>query len=309
MTQTPARTTTAARRDCSAASPTTARAPRFRQLLPYLAEHRGVLVVVVVLSLAGAGGVARAAAAGQPGDRRSSQSGKPLGIARLGCWSDWSSHPACSAACSTTCCSAPAPASCSRPGASWCAGCCACRSAEFDQRRTGDLVSRVGSDTTLLYAVITQGLVDALGGAVVFVGALIAMLIIDPVLLGLTVLVIARLGRHASCCSRAASATASREQQEKVGDLAAAVERVIGAIRTVRAANATEREIATVETDADGRLGAPASRSRRSRRWSCRSPGSRCRCRCWSCSASAGSGSRAARSRSRTWSRSSCSCS
>ena len=46
--------------------------------------------------------------------------------------------------------------------------------------------------------------------------------------------------------------TASREQQEKVGDLAAAVERVIGAIRTVRAANATEREIATVEADAKG---------------------------------------------------------
>ena len=35
---------------------------------------------------------------------------------------------------------------------------------EFDTRRTGDLVSRVGSDTTLLYAVLTQGLVDALGG-------------------------------------------------------------------------------------------------------------------------------------------------
>ena len=37
---------------------------------------------------------------------------------------------------------------------------------EFDTRRTGDLVSRVGTDTTLLYAVLTQGLVDALGGAV-----------------------------------------------------------------------------------------------------------------------------------------------
>ncbi|WP_292700836.1 ABC transporter transmembrane domain-containing protein, partial [Microbacterium sp. 69-10] len=29
---------------------------------------------------------------------------------------------------------------------------------EFDARRTGDLVSRVGTDTTLLYAVLTQGL-------------------------------------------------------------------------------------------------------------------------------------------------------
>jgi ATP-binding cassette subfamily B protein len=62
---------------------------------------------------------------------------------------------------------------------------------EFDRRRTGDLVSRVGSDTTLLRAVLTQGLVEAIGGSVTFIGALIAMLIIDPVLLGLTVLVIA----------------------------------------------------------------------------------------------------------------------
>ncbi len=122
---------------------------------------------------------------------------------------------------------------------------------EFDTRRTGDLVSRVGSDTTLLYAVITQGLVDAVGGALVFVGALIAMLIIDPVLLGLTVLVIAvSIVVVVSLSGRVR--VASRKQQEKVGDLAAAVERAIGAVRTVRASNATEREIAAIEKDAEG---------------------------------------------------------
>jgi ATP-binding cassette subfamily B protein len=122
---------------------------------------------------------------------------------------------------------------------------------EFDTRRTGDLVSRVGSDTTLLYAVITQGLVDAVGGSLVFVGALIAMLIIDPVLLGLTVLVIAvSVVTVVSISGRVR--TASRKQQEKVGDLAAAVERSISAIRTVRASNATDREIAAVDADAKG---------------------------------------------------------
>jgi ABC-type multidrug transport system fused ATPase/permease subunit len=122
---------------------------------------------------------------------------------------------------------------------------------EFDSRRTGDLVSRVGSDTTLLYAVITQGLVDAVGGVLVFVGALIAMLLIDPLLLGLTVLVIAvALVTVVSLSGRIR--VASKQQQEKVGDLAAAVERSIGSIRTVRAANATEREIALIEEDARG---------------------------------------------------------
>ncbi|MGB1101628.1 MAG: ABC transporter transmembrane domain-containing protein, partial [Pontimonas sp.] len=54
--------------------------------------------------------------------------------------------------------------------------------AEFDQRRTGDLVSRVGSDTTLLRAVLTQGLVEAVGGALTFVGAVAAMIYLDGVL-------------------------------------------------------------------------------------------------------------------------------
>lgn len=122
---------------------------------------------------------------------------------------------------------------------------------EFDTRRTGDLVSRVGSDTTLLYAVITQGLVDAIGGALVFVGALIAMLVIDPILLGLTVLVIAvSIVTVVSLSGRIR--VASRKQQEKVGDLAASVERSLGAIRTIRASNATDREIAEIEKDAEG---------------------------------------------------------
>jgi ATP-binding cassette subfamily B protein len=122
---------------------------------------------------------------------------------------------------------------------------------EFDARRTGDLVSRVGSDTTLLRAVLTQGLVEAIGGALTFIGALIAMLIIDPVLLGLTVLVIAASVITVVTLSRRIR-VASQRAQTKVGDLAAAVERAISSVRTIRAANATEREIAAVESDAVG---------------------------------------------------------
>lgn len=122
---------------------------------------------------------------------------------------------------------------------------------EFDTRRTGDLVSRVGSDTTLLRAVLTQGLVDSIGGALTFVGALIAMLIIDPVMLGLTALVIAVSIVAVTLLSQRIRA-ASHAAQAKVGDLAASVERAISAVRTVRAANATEREIAIVEKDAEG---------------------------------------------------------
>jgi ABC-type multidrug transport system fused ATPase/permease subunit len=122
---------------------------------------------------------------------------------------------------------------------------------EFDTRRTGDLVSRVGSDTTLLRAVLTQGLVEAIGGSLTFIGAIIAMAIIDPVLLGLTVLVVFVAITIVTILSRRIR-VASRKAQAKVGELAASVERAISSVRTVRASNATDREIAEVEEEARG---------------------------------------------------------
>lgn len=122
---------------------------------------------------------------------------------------------------------------------------------EFDERRTGDLVSRVGSDTTLLRAVLTQGLVEALGGAVTFLGAIIAMLVLDRVLFSLTIAVVAVAVTTVVTLSRRIR-TASRKAQEKVGDLTASVERAISSIRTVRAAGATEREIDAIDRDSEG---------------------------------------------------------
>lgn len=122
---------------------------------------------------------------------------------------------------------------------------------EFDERRTGDLVSRVGSDTTLLRAVLTQGLVEALGGAVTFLGAIIAMLILDPLLFSLTIAVVAIAVTTVVTLSRRIR-VASRKAQEKVGDLTASVERAISSIRTVRAAGATEREIDAIDRDSEG---------------------------------------------------------
>ena len=45
--------------------------------------------------------------------------------------------------------------------------------AELNRRRTGDLMSRVGADTTLLSAVVTSGLVQLVSGMVVVVGAVV----------------------------------------------------------------------------------------------------------------------------------------
>ncbi|KJL41149.1 ABC transporter ATP-binding protein [Microbacterium trichothecenolyticum] len=120
---------------------------------------------------------------------------------------------------------------------------------EFDARRTGDIVSRVGSDTTLLYAALTQGLADSIGNGLLFAGALIAMAIIDPVLLTIIVLVIGVSVLGVVLLSGRIR-TASTEQQEKVGALASGVERAAGSIRTVRASGATQREVDAVTAQA-----------------------------------------------------------
>lgn len=123
--------------------------------------------------------------------------------------------------------------------------------AEFDARRTGDLVSRVGADTTMLRAVLTQGLVEAIGGSLTFLGALIAMLVLDPVLFLVTVVIIGASIALVGLLSLRVR-DASRAAQQKVGDLTSSVERAISSVRTIRAAGAVEREQRVVEAEAQG---------------------------------------------------------
>ncbi len=120
---------------------------------------------------------------------------------------------------------------------------------EHDARRTGDLVSRVGSDTTMVRSALTGGLVDALGGTLVFTGALVGMAVLDPLLLGITLGVVA-VAVAAVVVASARIQSLTRSAQEAVGRLAAGVERAVSAVRTIRAGGATEREVARLEAEA-----------------------------------------------------------
>jgi ABC-type multidrug transport system fused ATPase/permease subunit len=121
---------------------------------------------------------------------------------------------------------------------------------EYDLRRTGDLVSRVGSDTTLLRAVLTQGLIDAAGGVLIFVGAIIAMAFIDPFLLLLTLAMIS-VAVVSIVISARQIRSATTKAQQRVGEMAAAVERALSAVRTIRAARAEARETENISKDAN----------------------------------------------------------
>ncbi len=117
--------------------------------------------------------------------------------------------------------------------------------AEYDRRRTGDLMSRVGSDTTLLRATVTGGVIEIAGSAVVAVGALVAMALVDGWLLLVTVLSVSVGVTVVATVARRVRAL-SRKAQEEVGAMSASVERALSAVRTIRASGATAREVAVV---------------------------------------------------------------
>ena len=215
----------------------------FGQLLPFLFEHKRILVVIAVLSVLGAiATLAQPLVVGQVIERV--QLEEPLG------WLVWALIALVVA---SSLLSGYQHYLLQRTGTAvvyssrrkLIARILHLPISEFDARRTGDLVSRVGTDTTLLYAVLTQGLADSVGNALIFVGALIAMAIIDPVLLALIVIVIG-VSIVVVVLLSGRIRTASTEQQEKVGELASGVERAVGSIRTVRAAGATGREVDAV---------------------------------------------------------------
>ncbi len=120
---------------------------------------------------------------------------------------------------------------------------------EYDQRRVGDMVSRAGSDSTLLRAVLTQGLVEAVGGAFLFLGALIAMAVIDLPLLLATLAVLAFSIIGISIAGRRIR-YATTQAQQRVGEMSSSVERALSAIRTIRAARAEKREGEAIYTEA-----------------------------------------------------------
>ncbi|CAL9660427.1 Multidrug resistance ABC transporter ATP-binding_permease protein BmrA [Streptomyces sp. enrichment culture] len=124
------------------------------------------------------------------------------------------------------------------------------RIAELDRLEPGDLLSRVSSDTTLLRQVTTQSLVSAVTSVLALTGVTVTMGLLDPVLLGVTAGVIAlTCAVLAVTMPRIARATA--RAQAAVGEMGAVLERALGALRTVKASGAEERETAAVHRSAD----------------------------------------------------------
>ncbi len=111
----------------------------------------------------------------------------------------------------------------------------------LDDMEPGDLMSRVSADTTLLRQVSTQTLVAAVTSVLTLVATATLMALLDPLLLGVTLaaLVMAQvvIGIVVPRIRRA-----TKQAQESVGAMSTSLERVLGALRTVKASGAEERE-------------------------------------------------------------------
>ena len=114
-----------------------------------------------------------------------------------------------------------------------------------DRSEPGDLMARITSDTTLLRAVTTDSLVGLGTGGLTLVATVVMMGLVDAVLLGVTLAVILGAGVILGVIVPRIN-QASRQAQNAVGVMGASLERILGALRTVKASGAEHREERTL---------------------------------------------------------------
>lgn len=124
------------------------------------------------------------------------------------------------------------------------------RVAAVDRTEPGDLMARITSDTTLLREVTTDSLVGLGTGGLTLLATLVMMGLVDPVLLGVTLAVVAGAGTVLGMIVPRIN-RASRQAQDAVGVMGAALERMLGALRTVKASGAEPREERTLHEAAE----------------------------------------------------------
>ncbi|MEV6485872.1 ABC transporter ATP-binding protein [Streptomyces sp. NPDC051576] len=119
-----------------------------------------------------------------------------------------------------------------------------------DRSEPGDLMARITSDTTLLREVTTDSLVGFGTEGLILVATIVMMSLVDPVLLAVTLGVIAGAGTVLSVIVPRIN-RASRQAQDAVGVMGASLERILGALRTVKASGAEDREERTLHAAAE----------------------------------------------------------
>jgi len=116
-------------------------------------------------------------------------------------------------------------------------------------RPSGELVTRVTSDTVLLREATSSSLVELFNGAVSIIGTLVLMAMLDLVLFGATVASLLVVGALALVLMPQVAKSQARAQ-ESVGRLGGVLEGALRAIRTVKSSRAEAREAERIIIDA-----------------------------------------------------------
>ncbi|MEU1372348.1 ABC transporter ATP-binding protein [Streptomyces triculaminicus] len=124
------------------------------------------------------------------------------------------------------------------------------RMAVYDRNRLGDLISRTTTDTTLLRDVLATDVVNAIVNSIVVVGGVGMMFWLDPILAGVVMAVVIGSGAVMALVLKGIRRE-TQAAQEATGSLAAELERVLSAIRTVRINRAEARESAALARSTD----------------------------------------------------------
>ncbi|MEU9284656.1 ABC transporter ATP-binding protein [Streptomyces sp. NPDC048275] len=119
-----------------------------------------------------------------------------------------------------------------------------------DRSEPGDLMARITSDTTLLREVTTDSLVGLGTGGLTLAATVVMMGLVDVVLLGVTLGVILCAGTVLGVIVPRIN-RASKRAQDAVGVMGASLERILGALRTIKASGAEHREEQTIHAAAE----------------------------------------------------------
>ena len=119
-----------------------------------------------------------------------------------------------------------------------------------DLLRTGEIVTRVTSDTLLLREATTGSFVQLVNGTVSLVGTVVLMAVLDwPLLLTTLVALVVIGGLFGVLMPQIARA--DKRAQDAVGELGAELEGGVRALRTVKSSRAERRQIARVSAKAE----------------------------------------------------------
>ena len=104
----------------------------------------------------------------------------------------------------------------------------------FETTRTGEVLTRITTDTTLLQTVIGSSVSMALRNTLLLFGGLVMLAITSPKLTGLVVLAVPFVIAPIVLIGRKVRAL-SRESQDRIADVGAGVEESLNAVRTIQA--------------------------------------------------------------------------